>query len=148
MGEMGPQESIARAIAERVHAHDVDKSGAAYIEHPAHVASMVDGDDAKAVAWLHDVVEDHGDIWSLNDLRAVGLSEEVVAGVDAMTHRVGEDYLDFVRRAAADPLARVVKLADVVHNMDLSRLQQVRPRDVRRIEEKYLPALKILVCGD
>lgn len=142
------QEAIARSIAELAHAGDVDKSGRAYIEHPAHVASRVEGDEAKAVAWLHDVIEDHGDSWTLDDLRAAGLSEKVVRGVDAMSRRPGEDYLDFVRRAAADPLARQVKLADVVHNMDLSRLPCVRPRDVARIEQKYLPALKILVTGE
>lgn len=143
MGEMGSQERLARAIAERAHAGVINpKTGEDYITHPRHVADHVVGDEAKAVAWLHDVVEDT-DV-TLDDLRAAGLSDEVVRGVDAMTHRPGEDYLAFVRRAAADPLARQVKEADVRHNLDLGRIPRPTERDLERIRLKYLPALRIL----
>ncbi len=143
MGEMGRQERLARALAERAHEGVINpKTEEAYITHPQHVADHVMGDAAKAVAWLHDVVEDTD--LTLEDLRAAGLSEEVVRGVDAMTHRAGEDYLDFVRRAAADPLARQVKEADVRHNLDLGRIPRPTERDLDRIRTKYLPALRIL----
>lgn len=141
---MGPQELLARSIAERAHAGVVNKkTGEPYITHPEHVASQVEGDAAKAVAWLHDVVEDTP--VTLDDLRRAGLSEEVVRGVDAMTHRKGEDYLSFVRRAAADPLARVVKEADVRHNLDLGRIPRPTEMDLQRVRNKYLPALQILL---
>lgn len=144
---MGPLEQLARDIAMAAHAGVVNpKTGEAYITHPEHVAAQVQGDAAKAVAWLHDVVEDTE--VTLDDLRAAGLGEDVVRGVDAMTHRVGEDYLAFVRRAAADPLARQVKEADVRHNLDLGRIPCPTERDLERVRTKYLPALRILLDGD
>jgi len=147
MGEMGPQERIAQRIAQQAHGDAVNpKTGELYLTHPAHVASCVDGDEAKAVAWLHDVVEDTS--VTLEDLSAQGLSWAVVSGVDAMTHRPGEDYLDFVRRAARDPLARVVKEADVRHNMDRGRIPVPTQRDLDRVRIKYLPALRILLDAD
>lgn len=141
---MGPQEQLARDIAMRAHAGCVNpKTGEPYITHPAHVAACVQGDAAKAVAWLHDVVEDTE--LTLDDLRTAGLDEDVVRGVDGMTHRPGEEYLDFVRRAAADPLARRVKEADVRHNLDLGRIPCPGERDLERVRTKYLPALRILL---
>lgn len=140
---MSTQEAIARAIAEKAHAGQVDRCGAPYIDHPAHVASRVQGDAAKAVAWLHDVVEDT-DV-TLDDLREAGLSEEVVAGVAAMTHHEDEPYLDYVRRAKADPLARQVKLQDLLHNLDLGRFDTPTLKDVARVRNKYLPALELLL---
>lgn len=140
---MGPQERLACQIALRAHGATLNpKTGEVYLAHPREVASRVEGDAAKAVAWLHDVVEDTA--VTLDDLRAAGLAEEVVRGVDAMTHREGEPYLSFVRRAAADPLARRVKEADVRHNLDLGRIPQPTERDLERIRTKYLPALRIL----
>lgn len=141
---MGPQELLAYELARRAHGDAVNpKTGEVYLTHPAHVAAHVTGDAAKAVAWLHDVVEDT-DV-TLDDLRAAGLSEEVVRGVDAMTHRPGEEYLAFVRRAAADPLGRVVKEADVRHNLDLGRIPVPTEHDLERVRAKYLPALRILM---
>ena len=141
---MGPQERLARDIAMKAHAGCVNpKTGEAYVTHPAHVAACVQGDAAKAVAWLHDVVEDTE--LTLDDLRAAGLGDDVIRGVDGMTHRPGEDYLDFVRRAAADPLARQVKEADVRHNLDLGRIPCPGEKDLERVRAKYLPALRILL---
>ena len=141
---VGPQERLARDIAMKAHAGCVNpKTGEAYITHPAHVAACVHGDAAKAVAWLHDVVEDTE--LTLDDLRAAGLDDDVIRGVDGMTHRPGEDYLDFVRRAAADPLARQVKEADVRHNLDLGRIPCPGEKDLERVRAKYLPALRILL---
>ena len=140
---MGPQERKAQQIAQRAHGNTINpKTGEVYLTHPQYVASQVEGDEAKAVAWLHDVVEDTN--VTLDDLRAAGLSDAVVRGVDAMTHRPGEPCLSFVRRAAADPLARVVKEADVRHNLNLGRIPNPSERDLERIRVKYLPALRIL----
>ena len=74
------QESLARAIAEKAHADQVDKAGEPYIGHPAHVAASVEGDKAKAVAWLHDVVEDTST--TFDDLRAAGVDDEVLAALE------------------------------------------------------------------
>lgn len=145
-----PEPARARDVALVAHAGVVDKAGKPYIEHPARVAQAVQGDDAKAVAWLHDVVEDTP--ITLDDLRLGGFSGRVVRGVDAMTHREWEEYLSFVRRAALDPVARQVKLADVRDNMDLGRLAGQGPEALeagrRRIREKYEPALRVLKGED
>lgn len=135
------QSDIARGIAERAHAGQVDKAGRPYIEHPAHVAAQVEGDDAKAVAWLHDVVEDTP--VTLDDLQSAGIHENVVEAVALMTHDKSVPYFDYVRSLAANPLARQVKLADLTHNSDLSRLPTVTDADRRRVE-KYRRAIEIL----
>lgn len=132
---------LCRSIATRAHAGQVDKAGEPYIGHPAHVAASVEGEFEECVAWLHDVVEDTG--ITLDDLRALGVPDEVVSAVDALTRRVGEGYFDYVRRAGANALARPVKLADLRHNSDLSRLASVGPDDIARAE-KYREAIGIL----
>jgi (p)ppGpp synthase/HD superfamily hydrolase len=141
---MGPQEHLAREIAIKAHGSTINaKTGEVYISHPEHVASQVTGDEAKAVGWLHDVVEDTS--YTLDDLRAAGLSDEVVEAVEAMTHRPGETYFDYVRRAAANPLARQVKEADLRHNLNLGRIPMPTERDLERIRTRYLPALRIVL---
>ena len=135
--------AIAERIAREAHAGQTDKSGRPYIEHPVHVAGAVaaHGSQAQCVAWLHDVIEDAR--VTPADLLAAGLPQEVVDAVLAMTHREGEAYLDYVLRAKQNPLARAVKLADLAHNMDLSRLAEVRPRDLER-QAKYQRAVELL----
>lgn len=142
-GRMPSQERMARAFAQRAHTGQVDKAGVPYILHPQTVASQVEGDAVKAAAWLHDVVEDTPA--TLDDLQRYGFSEDVVMAVAALTRREGEDYLGFVHRAARNEIARQVKIADVVHNMDLSRLPRIDAKAVARIREKYVPALEILI---
>lgn len=97
-------------IAAAAHAGQQDKAGQPYIDHPVRIAAMVEGEDAKVVALLHDVVED-SDV-SLADLSEV-FPPHIVAAVDAVSRRPDETYFEFVARAALDPLGKVVKRADV-----------------------------------
>lgn len=135
------QESIARAIAERAHAGQVDKAGKPYIGHPAHVAVSVEGDKAKAVAWLHDVVEDTP--MTFDDLRAAGIDDEVLAALELLTHDKTVPYMEYVVAIRENDLARTVKLADLAHNSDLSRLPEVTDADLQRVE-KYRQAMGLL----
>ncbi len=135
------QESIARAIAERAHAGQVDKAGKPYIGHPAHVAVSVEGDKAKAVAWLHDVVEDTP--MTFDDLRAAGIDDEVLAALELLTHDKTVPYMEYVAAIRENDLARTVKLADLAHNSDLSRLPEVTDADLQRVE-KYRQAMGLL----
>jgi hypothetical protein len=57
-----------------------------------------------------------------------------------VTKREGEDYEAFVRRAAANPIGRRVKLADLHDNCDLTRIAEPAERDLQRIE-KYRRAI-------
>jgi (p)ppGpp synthase/HD superfamily hydrolase len=97
--------------------------------------------DAQIAAALHDVVEDTE--WTLDDLRAEGFSPQVVEIVEALTRREGEDYFAFARRAAATPLSREVKRADLLDNMDLRRIANPNDRDWERLQ-RYRKALDMI----
>ncbi len=131
----------ALAIAKDAHKGQVDKAGVAYIQHPLFVASLVDGELAKTVALLHDVVEDSD--WTLEDLRKEGLPEEVVQAVGILTKKRNEKYEEYILRVKQNSLARQVKLADLKHNSDLSRLANVTDRDRKRVA-KYQKAIEYL----
>jgi (p)ppGpp synthase/HD superfamily hydrolase len=131
----------ALALAATAHAGQLDKAGQPYILHPLRVLLRLAGPEARIVAALHDVVEDTP--VTLDDLRREGFSRAVVEAVDALTHREGESYEAYVRRAAANSLARQVKRADVLDNLDATRLVNPTPADLRRLE-KYRGALALL----
>lgn len=144
-----PEVERARDVATIAHAGQLDRAGKPYIGHPERVAARQRSSAARTAAWLHDVVEDTP--IALADLRAGGFERRVVDAVDALTHREGEDYLSYVRRAGANPIGRLVKIADLRDNMDLSRFEGCPAADVeaarRRIERKYAPALEMLGAG-
>ena len=131
----------ALAIAEDAHKGQVDKAGVVYIQHPLYVASLVEGELAKTIALLHDVVEDSA--WTLEDLRMEGLPEEVVQAVGILTKHRDESYEEYLMHVKQNPLARQVKLADLQHNSDLSRLTTVTEIDRKRAE-KYRQAIAFL----
>jgi len=116
---------VARAegLARRYHTGHVDRLGVPYIDHPAAVAGLLAAAAApaawQAAAWLHDVFE-HSDATAAG-LAAAGVPAEVVALVEVLTRRPGEDYLDFIGRVCADPAAVRVKMADALHNLDPAR---------------------------
>jgi len=125
-------------IAAAAHAGEHDKAGAPYILHPLRVMLAQTQPAQRIAAVLHDVVEDTP--WTLEELRREGFSDEVVAAVDALTKRDGEDYFAFVERAGRHPVARVVKIADLRDNMDTLRIAVLTDRDRERLE-KYRRAL-------
>ncbi|MGZ0785459.1 GTP pyrophosphokinase [Pseudomonas saponiphila] len=135
--------SLERAItiAAQAHAGQVDKGGAPYILHPLRVMLGVEQPEERIVAVLHDVLEDSA--VTLEQLRAEGFSASVLAALSALTKVEGEDYPAFIRRAAANPLARRVKRADLADNSDLSRIPEPGAEDLRRLE-KYRQALLYL----
>lgn len=132
---------IALAIAKKAHAGQVDKAGIDYIQHPLNVASLVKTEQEKAVALLHDVIED-SDV-TADDLLAVGLSNEVVTAVQILTKKKGQSYQEYLEKVKSNNLARVVKLADLKHNSDLSRLKSVTNTDYERVK-KYKNAIRYL----
>jgi len=127
----------AIAIAATAHAGQVDKGGAPYILHPLKVMLRMSTLEERIVAVLHDVVEDCG--ISLDDLRKEGFSEEVLSAIESVTKVAGESYEDFVERAAQNPIGRVVKLADLEENSDLSRIASPSWEDLERIEKYRRP---------
>lgn len=134
----------AIAIAAEGHAGQVDKAGQPYILHPIRVMLRVSGESERIAAILHDVVEDTP--VTLDQLLEEGFSKEVVDAVDALTKRPGENRIDAAHRAAANPIARVVKLADNAENMDLSRISNPTQKDYDRLEE-YKRVREILLAA-
>lgn len=136
-------QTLERAIAIAAAAHEgqVDKGGAPYILHPLKVMLRVNTLEERIVAVLHDVVEDCG--VSLDDLRKEGFSETVLTAIASVTKVPGESYEAFVERAAQNPIGRVVKLADLEENSDLSRIAQPSWEDLERVE-KYRRAMGVL----
>ena len=128
----------AIALAATAHAGQVDKGGAPYILHPLKVMLRMTSLEERIVAVLHDVVEDCE--ISLDDLRKEGFSEEVLTAIASVTKVPGESYEDFVERAAQNPIGRVVKLADLEENSDLSRIASPSWEDLERVE-KYRRAI-------
>lgn len=132
---------LAHEIAKRAHKGQVDKAGAPYILHPETVASFVTKDDEKIVAYLHDVIEDTP--CQLRDLENAGFSSEIVNAVDLLTRKTGQSYKQYLKLVKTNELARVVKLADLKHNSDLSRLTHVTENDIKRLK-KYQDAIVFL----
>lgn len=120
-------------IAAQAHAGQLDKAGAPYILHPLRVMLRMEDAEARIAAVLHDVVEDSN--WTLDALAREGFSDTVLRAVDALTKRPGEDRFDAARRAARDPLARRVKLADNAENSDLSRIAVPTEKDHARLAQ-------------
>ena len=129
--------TLAHAIALAAAAHEtqLDKAGAPYILHPLRLMQKMHTNDEMIAAVLHDVVEDTE--WTLDALRRDGFSPEVLAAVDSVTHRDGETYDDYLARAAANPIGRKVKLADLEDNMDLRRLSELTSKDIERLQNYH-----------
>jgi (p)ppGpp synthase/HD superfamily hydrolase len=123
----------AIGIAAQAHAGQLDKAGQPYILHPLRVMFRVSSPSERIAAMLHDVVEDSG--VTFEQLIEWGFSEEIVSAVDALTKRQGESRIEAAIRAAANPIARVVKLADNAENLDISRIANPTRKDHERLEE-------------
>jgi guanosine-3',5'-bis(diphosphate) 3'-pyrophosphohydrolase len=106
--------ATAERLARSAHLGQVEKlTGRAYAEHLVRVAALVEGDEAKAVAWLHDTLEDTA--LTVEDLRAAGLPESVIRAVLILTHDRLDTYAEYIRCVAEEgnALALAVKLADL-----------------------------------
>jgi (p)ppGpp synthase/HD superfamily hydrolase len=132
----------AIVIATEGHSGEKDKGGAPYILHPLRMMLSLSTLEERIVAVLHDVCEDCPG-WTLDRLSAEGFPDHVIAALDSVTKRQGEDYEAFARRAAANPIGRRVKLADLEDNCDLSRIAAPTESDRQRIE-KYRRAIQLI----
>lgn len=128
---------IAIAIAAQAFEGKLDKGGKPYILHCLHVMYAVEslGSEAMQAAVLHDVVEDTS--WTLEELHKRGFSDHVIAMVDRLTHRNGEDYDDYLDRIAPCSITRTIKLADLRHNSDITRMKGLRDKDFKRLEKYH-----------
>lgn len=123
------------------HKEQVDKTGLPYVFHPFHLAEQMDDELSTVCALLHDVVEDT-DITS-EDLGTMGFPAEVLEVLALLTHDPAVPYMDYVKNLSINPTARKVKLADLAHNSDVTRLDTVDAWAEKR-NRKYAEAMRLL----
>lgn len=131
----------AMRISFFAHKNQVDKSGIPYVYHPFHVAEQMDDEITTCVALLHDVVEDSG--FTLRDLTSQGFPRVVTDAVALLTHDDRVPYMEYIERIKSNPIAAKVKIANLEHNSDLTRLDVVNSAALERVE-KYRKALFML----
>lgn len=135
-----PQTKLAMEIAYNAHHGQKDKGGAPYVFHPFHLAEQMDTELEVTAALLHDVVEDTP--WTFSLLEEAGISREVIEVLNYLTHPEGMPYLDYVKRLLPCAAARKIKLADIRHNSDMTRLSS--PATAAYFQKKYAPAIALL----
>ena len=123
------------------HKEQVDKTGLPYVFHPFHLAEQMDDELSTVCALLHDVVEDT-DI-TPEALGAMGFPAEVLEVLALLTHDPAVPYMDYVKNLSNNPTARKVKLADLAHNSDVTRLDTVDAWAEKR-NRKYAEAMRLL----
>ena len=136
-----PMTKKALRLCFDAHKHQVDKTGLPYVFHPFHLAEQMTDEDTVTVALLHDVVEDTP--YTLQELAQMGFPAQVVEALGLLTHDPAVPYLEYVAAIKPNPIARAVKLADLRHNSDLSRLDHPGAYDLVR-QQKYLDAIALL----
>ena len=123
------------------HKNQVDKSGMPYVFHPFHLAEQMKDENTTIVALLHDVVEDTD--YTFDDLQEFGFGKEVIDALKLLTHESCVPYMDYVLKIKDNPIAKAVKLADLQHNSDISRLDIIDEKALSR-REKYKAAMELL----
>lgn len=123
------------------HKNQTDKGGMPYVFHPFHLAEQMKDEDTTIVALLHDVVEDTD--YTIADLKRMGFPTNVIEALELLTHNDDTPYMEYVAKIKENPIAKVVKLADLEHNSDLSRLDTVDEKALKQ-KEKYGQAIRLL----
>ena len=138
-----PLTKKALKLCFEAHRDQVDKTDMPYVFHPFHLAEQMTDELTTVCALLHDVVEDTD--YTISDLTEMGFPKEVTDAIALLTHDPAVPYMDYVARAAKNPIARAVKIADLKHNSDLTRMEpnEIDEWALRR-NEKYKRALELL----
>ena len=145
MNRLNDDVTKALKLSMKAHAGQRDKAGEDYFLHPLTVAFTLAkngySDDCIATALLHDVVEDTD--YTLTDLMGMEFSKTITEALALLTHDKTVPYMDYVNNLKDNPIARAVKMSDLLHNSDLSRLKDITENDRMRVE-KYKRAMEIL----
>ena len=134
---------MAIDLSQYAHECQVDKAGQPYFLHVQAVADGVDTEELKVIAYLHDVCEDTP--FGIDDLTELGFPDEIVQSVRVLTRAKGIPYNEYIEQVKQDDNARKVKISDLRHNMDISRIPEPTDADYRRLE-KYQKALDYLTA--
>lgn len=123
------------------HKKQTDKSGIPYVFHPFHLAEQMTTEETTIVALLHNVIEDTD--YTIEDLVNLGFDKTVTDAIKLLTHTDDVDYMDYIGAIKNNPVAKAVKLADLRHNSDLTRLDVIDKKALDR-KEKYQKAIALL----
>ena len=123
------------------HKNQVDKTGLPYVFHPFHLAEQMTDEISTVCALLHDVIEDTE--YTFENLREMGFPQEVIDVLTLLTHEESVPYMEYVKKIKTNPIAKQVKLCDLKHNSDLTRLDVIDEYALKR-NEKYKEAINLL----
>lgn len=132
---------MALKLCFEAHKNQTGKSGIPYVFHPFHLAEQMKDEATTIAALLHDVIEDTD--YTMADLEKMGFPADVLEALELLTHNDDTPYMEFVAKIKDNPIAKAVKLADLEHNSDLSRLDVVDEKALKR-REKYRQAFCLL----
>ena len=134
----------AMQIAYKAHHGQYDVNGVPYIFHPYHIAEQMTDEITVCTALLHDVVED-------TDMTFEELEQdfppEVTDALRLLTQEKDTDYYKYIERIAGNPVAKAVKLADIEHNSDTTRIidkNAVSSEKLAHWKQKYSTAKHII----
>ncbi|MDE6500936.1 MAG: HD domain-containing protein [Ruminococcus sp.] len=134
----------AMRIAYEAHHGQYDVNGVPYIFHPYHVAEQMTDEITTCVALLHDVIEDTEVTFEQLEQE---FPEEVITALRLLTHNKNTDYFDYIEKIVSNPVARKVKLADIEHNSDISRITDKNAVPAEKLiywKKKYSTARQII----
>ena len=131
----------ALKISFTAHKNQTDKNGIPYIYHPYHLAEQMDTEYEICTALLHDVIEDTN--MTIQDLREEGFPDEIINAINVLTHRKNQPYTKYINNIKQNELAKKVKLADLKHNSDSTRITSLTEKDKARLR-KYKNAIDTL----
>ena len=131
----------ALKVCFEAHKEQIDKTGIPYVFHPFHLAEQMDDEISTVCALLHDVVEDTEITFA--SLSEMGFPAVVIEVLNLLTHEDGVPYMDYVKKIGTNPIAKKVKIADLTHNSDVTRLDHIDEYAMKR-NEKYAEALRLL----
>ncbi|MBQ9048910.1 MAG: GTP pyrophosphokinase [Solobacterium sp.] len=135
------QTKRALRLAYKAHEGQTDRSGLPYIFHPYHLAEQMPDEECTVAALLHDVVEDTD--YTFEDLEAHGFPPASIEALHLLTHDPAVPYMEYIKPIRNNRIARTVKLADLHHNSDITRLKEVTEKDRERLR-KYADAIRYL----
>jgi (p)ppGpp synthase/HD superfamily hydrolase len=104
--------------------------------------SNVEGIKQKITAVLHDIVEDTS--ITIGDLNIYGFENDIVEAINILTKTKNQNYMEYIELIDKNNIARDVKIVDLKHNMDISRLDNITDKDIKRVE-KYEKAYNLLM---
>jgi (p)ppGpp synthase/HD superfamily hydrolase len=131
--------ATAIQIASFAHMYQLDKGGRPYILHPLYVMNKVShlGDDYMMTAVMHDVLEEDVEFIDMDYLIKLKFNQNVLYAVGLLTNDEGLPYMDYIMLLSTDPIARAVKIADLEHNMDISRMDRFNSSLIKKYQKAY-----------